>query len=271
MFEVNDYRQILKSELEKRCRRNPFYSMRAFARTLGLSSARLSEVLNYKSGLSRENAQRIATKLGYSEEEREYFSNLVEAAHARSQIKRELAEARLSKYRHAQYRIASSTVILKSSPIGTTWPFFSFLKSKGARAIPVGSVRPWEFRKSKPSSLWSVSRLWVTFMSPGEGFQSPMNSSLSRAPCLPKRSVTFTGRFFAKLSDCIDLQSLEQRELGAMIMSLNRSDLPRFREMIREFRKTINQEASKQIVKDSVYCLSTQLFELTPEESAGSK
>ena len=57
------YQDILKAELEKRQRANARYSLRAFARDLGVSPSNLSEILQRKAGLSRIKAQEIAKKL----------------------------------------------------------------------------------------------------------------------------------------------------------------------------------------------------------------
>jgi hypothetical protein len=61
---TGSYRDLLKRELESRCGRNPRYSLRAFAKDLGLSAPRLSHVLNGRFGLSRAAAEAIADKLG---------------------------------------------------------------------------------------------------------------------------------------------------------------------------------------------------------------
>src|SRR4051812_2340511 len=54
---------FLKSELSKRCERNPRYSLRAFARSLGVSHTVLSLVLAGKRPLARKSALRISERL----------------------------------------------------------------------------------------------------------------------------------------------------------------------------------------------------------------
>ena len=58
-----DYRDILREELAARTETNPQYSLRAFARDLGIGSARLSEVLNGNTGLSRPAAEPLSPGL----------------------------------------------------------------------------------------------------------------------------------------------------------------------------------------------------------------
>ena len=102
MKEGSEYRDILKNKLEERCQKNPNYSLRAFARDLGLRPEMLSRVINGKRGLSEQTAKNVSTKLGFSPKEAQYFSLLVMESDARSKKKRILAVAKLSQHRFSQ-------------------------------------------------------------------------------------------------------------------------------------------------------------------------
>src|SRR5436309_2305259 len=91
-----DYRSILREELEQRCKANPRYSLRAFARDLGLSPSGLSRILREHQGLSGSSALRIARKMKMSSEETERFRNLVIAADGRSRDHRKAAQTQLA-------------------------------------------------------------------------------------------------------------------------------------------------------------------------------
>lgn len=92
-----DFRAILRSELNRRMRQNPYYSLRAFARDLKVVPSRISEILSGKQGLSPKCAQKIAKLLRMSEEEASHFIDLVTASHARSPRDRHGAKLRLLK------------------------------------------------------------------------------------------------------------------------------------------------------------------------------
>ena len=77
------YRSLLLHELERRCRHNARYSLRAFARDLDMYPSRLSEVINGKKGLSTASAQEVARCLNWSESEKSFFVTLVEAESSR--------------------------------------------------------------------------------------------------------------------------------------------------------------------------------------------
>jgi plasmid maintenance system antidote protein VapI len=85
------YRDVLRIELETRLARNSRYSLRAFARHLGLSSGRLSEILAGKQNISAEWADRIADALKWTDSKRAHFRALVDASQKRSRQRKEVA------------------------------------------------------------------------------------------------------------------------------------------------------------------------------------
>ena len=91
----NDFRDLLRAEFNLRSRNNSKYTLGAFARRLGLSSSHVHEILNARYGISRTMAVKIAEKLKFSEIKTQYFCDLVESQHGRSEINRKLALLRL--------------------------------------------------------------------------------------------------------------------------------------------------------------------------------
>ena len=62
-YESHSISEFLGAEFSKRKLRNETYSLRAFARDLGVSASRLSEILSGKLGISEKTAETIASKL----------------------------------------------------------------------------------------------------------------------------------------------------------------------------------------------------------------
>ncbi len=69
----SDLRLFLQSELIRRCKINPKYSIRAFARTLKLEPSELSKILNGKRGISHTKFHRIERALHLSPSQRSAF------------------------------------------------------------------------------------------------------------------------------------------------------------------------------------------------------
>ena len=61
-----DLRATLERELESRRRRNPRYSLRAFARALGTNHGTLSQILSSKRRLTPRSIRRLGARIGLS-------------------------------------------------------------------------------------------------------------------------------------------------------------------------------------------------------------
>jgi transcriptional regulator with XRE-family HTH domain len=55
---------LIRNEFQNRKRNNPSYSLRAFAKTLGIQPGRLSEYLNGNRVISNQMAEKVVTRLG---------------------------------------------------------------------------------------------------------------------------------------------------------------------------------------------------------------
>jgi uncharacterized protein (TIGR02147 family) len=99
IFLYEDFREFLRDELKRRALRNAKYSLRAFARDIGISFSRLSETLSSTSGISQASGQVIAQKLKMTYIEREYFLNLIIARHGRTAERRRQARHLISEYK----------------------------------------------------------------------------------------------------------------------------------------------------------------------------
>ena len=92
------YRHYIEREFQARCRRNPSYSLRAYARDLDVHPAKLSEVIRKTCGLSAQSASQLAPKLKLTEQESEHFITLVEAEHSRSSARKKQAQEMLKNF-----------------------------------------------------------------------------------------------------------------------------------------------------------------------------
>lgn len=105
MTKKHHYRDFILKELERRQRKNPSYSLRAFSRDLEVPCSRLSEILNGKVGLSEGRAVSLATKLNLSPSERDFFVDLALSEHARSAVLRDMALQRVKSREEAFEKI----------------------------------------------------------------------------------------------------------------------------------------------------------------------
>jgi uncharacterized protein (TIGR02147 family) len=81
-------REILQFDYEVKKKKNSRFSMRSYAKMLGISSGRLSEILSGKSPLTEKKARSIIDKLSLDTQDKQYFLRLVENEyHFRSQTR----------------------------------------------------------------------------------------------------------------------------------------------------------------------------------------
>jgi transcriptional regulator with XRE-family HTH domain len=69
----NGLREVLQCELARRCALNPQYSLRGFARVLGIDHSTLSQILRQKRRLTEDTIRRLACGLSLSEDEIQRF------------------------------------------------------------------------------------------------------------------------------------------------------------------------------------------------------
>lgn len=89
------YQAFLKDGFKRRVNMNPRFSLRAYAKQLGLSPSKLSEILTGKKGLSPERAEDVCDRLKLTSHDRELFSLSVRSQHARVRNERTEAKTKL--------------------------------------------------------------------------------------------------------------------------------------------------------------------------------
>ncbi len=257
-----DYRTLLRNEFETRAQHNPRYSLRAFARDLGLASSRLSEIFNNQEGLSRSSAAQVAKRLGYGKEETEVFCDLVESVHARSKAKRAIAGIRLkNRYQYAEF----NQLQMDHFKVLSDWHHFAILelttiagfrsevtwisKQLGVSPLLVSTAIE---RLERIGLLSKKSGKWVT--------QEPFTATPSG---IPSESIKkFHKQILEKAITALHLQSVDERDFSAMVMAIPSEKIPWAKSKIKEFRRELSKNFESEKNKDQVYCLSIQLFNL---------
>ena len=110
-----DYRELIKAEFHRRRISDPFYSLRTFAKDLGLSPIYVSYLLRFKRGLSKHNALPVAHAMGLNGSVARRFCLLVNAQSARTAAQRNVAKQGLQKkfIKEAESELIKRLQILK--------------------------------------------------------------------------------------------------------------------------------------------------------------
>ena len=260
----NTYHDLLNEEFEKRKDLNSSYSLRAFARDLGISAPRLSQVLNQKHGLSLDAATKIAEKLKLDSESKQWFCDSVGSIHARGFNQRVNFKEKINQYK----RVATSysELQLEYFKVISDWYHFAILELTSLQDF-------------KNDSKWIASTLEISEEEVLSAIERMKNLDLIREENgklvdvfkflatpgdIPSLSLKkFNAQLMKKAMGAIYEQDVFNREISNNIFSINKDQLPEFKEHIRKFRRELDGQAASIKEKNAVYCLGIQFFELT--------
>jgi uncharacterized protein (TIGR02147 family) len=259
------YQDFLLKEFSQRRSRNPNYSLRAFARDLGMPASKLSQNLRGLCGISVAKAESIAVKIQMPLEDKQIFLALVEAAHARSQIARDQAAQKLQRLN------ARELDELEADKFATVrdWYHLAILELM-------------ETKNFRPDIQWIAGRLELAeeivrqalgrlvdcglLTLSQEGWKSD-RKHFAVSGGIPSGTVREHHRqIIAKASAALETVPLESREVSSQTFAVAQSLLPELKQLIRDFHRQV-AKLSDQGSKDDVYALSIQLFPLVGKES----
>jgi uncharacterized protein (TIGR02147 family) len=264
--ELSNYQHFLNVEFEKRRMRNPRYSLRAFARDLGVAAPKLSEILRGKCGLSEASAKRLAGKLSLSEYDTTIFVHQVLSKHARKKTDREAARNILETLK-TQHSFDAMT--LETFKVIADWYHFAILEMT-------------EIKGFESDASWVAKRLHLPKLLVKDAIQRLKNVGLlaetaegvwyqteeilatpTDIPCteINKNHCQILTKAYEALND-----SVEERDFSSVTLAIPESQIDEIKKEIRDFRRKLAQKINEAENKDRVYCLSIQFFPLDHKE-----
>ncbi|MGZ3787127.1 MAG: TIGR02147 family protein [Bacteriovorax sp.] len=261
-----NYRTIIGRELEARKRRRSGYSLRAFARDLKIPAPKLSQILNGVCGISRVRAVQIATIIGLSTEEKEFFISLVEAEHSRSPIDRKRAQERLEKLKEDD---GFASLSIERFKIISDWYHAALLELPKLKKF--NSTPKWISARlgiEKKQAVAAIERL-VDFGLLEEDSESltlkRTKNHLATPSGIPTREIReHHSQILSKADQALELPVTE-RDFSAITMAIDSSRLDEAKEKLKEFRREFCKEIQTGHDKDRIYCLAIQFFPLDKE------
>jgi transcriptional regulator with XRE-family HTH domain len=229
-----DYRRLLLDELALRKQKNAGYSLRAFARDLGISVASLSQVLSSKRKLSPKNLAKVAGTLGLSPAMRDPV---------------------------AYDELEEDTFRMMSD-----WYYYAILSL--ARLRTTRAEPRWIAKRlgiSPPEARVAVERLErLGFLRVAHGrlvcTAPPIISTTNEVPSAVIRRFHKQLLQLATLS--IDRDPISRRQVSSMTMAVDPAKLEEAKRMVLEFRDRLTEFLECGTLKE-VYTLTIQLFPMT--------
>lgn len=262
----NNFRDILKDEFHDRCKVNPKYTMGSFSNHLGLKPSRLHDVMNGRYGISESVAKDVAAKLKFTEFKAQFFCDLVESQHGRSDIKKQLAKLRLKELRDLKNFQQLSMDSFKAM---SDWYHFALLELTSLDDFK--SDVSWAAEKlginklTVVDALERLTRLGLLKVDNGqwistEDFTEVGNNTPSSA--IKNYHIQLMNRAQSALLK----QPLGEREFTSITFAADNSKIDQAREKIRKLQEELCSIMGETDNKNSVYCLSLQLFNLGQNE-----
>lgn len=255
------YLEILQEEFSRRQLFNKTYSLRAFARDLGLHPARLSLILRKKEGISLKVAEGIAKRCHFDSKRTEEFCTLVGAEHTRGKKQKLEYLEKIEKLKKTSQ--VFTELSLEYFKVIADWYHFAileltYLKDFKSDVSWISQKLGLESREVE-AAVERLEKLGLLSIKKGKfidtfKFLSAGNDTPSSA--LKK----FNSQLMRMAIDALYEQDVLEREISSNIFSINKNDIPLFKDRMRTFREDMEILASKASEKDAVYCLGMQFF-----------
>jgi Helix-turn-helix. len=257
---------LLKQEFLKRKKKNPSYSLRAFAQSIGISSGRVSEIFNGKRTLTAKNAAKVLENLKLDLGERKKWQNLIEGS----------APSPTRQLEEAQFCLIADPIHYAILCLMETQSFYKMKlvaakKRKSVKASLLETEIQWmSERLEKPRmeiELALQNLELLQFVNSRDGhYILTLEEGLETTTEVPSKALRESHKkSLHRALEKIDTVAIEDRSVTSMTMAIDVKNLPEAKRLIKEFRLSLSQLLETG-TKSEVYDLNIQLIPVTALE-----
>ena len=245
-----DFRKYLQTELLQRCKKNPSYSLRAFAKQLSVDPSTLSKILKGKRPLGSKLIVQLGSRCGLKPGDlKPYLADSLETGSTPS---------------HSYEQIA-----LDRFAIIADWYHFAILELmtvKGFEPSPKWIARTLGI--SVVEADMAIERLeragFIEIGKDGKWRDISSGATTTIGPDMASAAHRhFQEQILAKAIKTISTVPLEERDNTGAVMAIDRSKLPEAKALITKFRRQFAKLMATEKNGDDVYNLSVAFFPLT--------
>ena len=251
----NEPRLLLQNEFERRLKRNPRYSLRAFARSLGVSHSLISLVLNGKRRLSRKTLARITENFGLGREELARLQPLLGNGFGPG-------EKATDEYQ----QISLDTFALLSD--WHHYAILSLLELPHARLDPRWIAR--RLRISELTAKLAIERLKRLELIAQRGGRWRQCSRPLKVENTVSTAATrnHQRQILRKAEDSLESDPFEMRDFSSITFAMDAKDIPYARKRIQQFRRKLVAELESNPGPNTVYHLAVQIYPVSRREKS---
>ena len=237
--------QILRFEFEQRKRRNALYSLRAFARDLGMSRTTVTDVMAGKRKMSKSNLLKIASRLKIEESELAKLQD--ERKRTWSQLRDDLNRRTLDEAEFGQI---------------CSWQHYAILnlaKLHDNRATPRWVSERLGIDIEEAKQFLRVLRE-LNLVTVEDGKLKRVTAPLQTSRDIPSRLIRDQHRQFLELAEqSLDHVDVELRDIATITVAIDSKRIPAAKKLLLDARRKIAALLESD-TPDTVYTIGTTLF-----------
>lgn len=266
LYKQKSFRDVLRAELAERKVRRKSYSIRAFARDLGINHNTLTGALRGNYGISADTARELATKLKYDKKERQFFVALVECEHSRTKFEKEKANRVLAKFlsKVEIKNVQPESMLLRKWFYSATLELLTIFGSE----ISVPQVsKALRITEEEAQEAFSVLIEIGILEEKSHKLSRQHKNIISKANHPAPMIRSFHKQLLAKAAAAIDEQPIENRGYNSCVLSFDKAKLPQAREWLRTMYKEFVEEFGNNKPSDAVYAFTACYFQVDNENA----
>jgi uncharacterized protein (TIGR02147 family) len=273
IYEYDDSIHFLKSTLQAKAKLNSSYSLRAFAKKLGLSAGGLSLVLNKKKKLSSERAHDIARALELKADEADYFMAMIQLEGAKSET---LRMEYLDKLRKMNPKLNHSknlkqTILpLEHFKLVSEWYGLAILELlSGVEGKWTSSAIQRKLKLSKIEVEVMLERLGrLEMIEECDGEYRRVVDTVMVSSHAPNEALrNYYEAIHDKSKQSIRTQSPEEKVIGWQVFAFDPTQLDEVRKLTDEYLTKLEELSLQGKNKSEVYQALTNVFRISNKEN----
>lgn len=244
---MNSISLVLRHELDKRMKRNPSFSLRAFAKFLEISPTTLSQVISNKRNLSMKTGSDILQRLGFSPNEQ---LNLI------ANFESNIIDIKNTQISEDKFQLISDWFYLAILSLG---------ELPNTKADPRWIAKRLNITQAMANTaLQRLERLNIIKIKNGSFKQ--IHPPFKTSDDIPSAAIRSYHTNILNLAiEKLETVDVKNREYSSVTMAINSKNLSRAKEMTRKYKKEMSKLLETGKV-DKVYHLAIQLFPMDIEE-----
>jgi uncharacterized protein (TIGR02147 family) len=262
-----DAASFLKEIFSQKAIQNPQFSMRAFARTLGISPGGLSQILNRKIKLSIDRAHEIASKLQVSSKQVERFLTLVEIESATN------VGRKLELIQKLDRKKGATDLAVDNFNLIASWYGFAILVFVTECASPLSvsliARRLGITKAAVEVTLERLSRLELIEIIKSDARELKVkrlhDTVLVQTEFASEALKKYYLELQSKTTESLSDQTPDTRVSGSQVFAFDRTQVPEIKRLSDKYLDDLENLAAKGKKRSEIYQAVTHVFQLTKD------